>query len=537
MPAGSVNDGNGGNNYSVTLQNATDVVINARYITVTAATATKTYDGSTSALGLPTVTSTTQLAAGDSWASLSESFDNRNAGAGKTLSATGLVSDGNGGGNYMIHWAPVATGAINKELIQVTAQAATKDYDGLTTSATVPLLTSGVIYLPDVAAFSETYDTPAEGTGKTMTPGGIVSDQNGGNNYAYDFVSEPVGVILPSQHPTQLVLTTPSSVTAGSSFGIEVFAEDSTDHVVAGDDNVLTFSSGDTHGSLPSATMSNGAGFSVGSLETASSTGWVIVVTDAADGLTATSTAIPVAAAAASQAVFTQGPVNTTAGSTLASATSTPVEVTIEDPYGNVISSGSASTAYVTVALNGGQFAAGSTTTVQAVAGVATFSTLSIDQTGSYTLTDSSTAVGGSNTTPTFIISPSAATQLVFPALWQPSPSYTSNAGVESEALFDREGAHRRRLRQHGDRRHLRRDLVLERGRQRRRRGDLQRQHHRPGHRQRGRRRGHLQRPVDRQPQHHQLHRRRHGLQPGGQRHRQRQPADHRHVRRPSTPR
>ena len=55
-PSGSVTDGNSGANYTVTFANNTTGVINALAITVTAATNTKTYDGTTSAAAIPTVT-------------------------------------------------------------------------------------------------------------------------------------------------------------------------------------------------------------------------------------------------------------------------------------------------------------------------------------------------------------------------------------------------------------------------------------------------------------------------------------------------
>ena len=54
--AGSVNDGNGGSNYAVTFVANTTGQITPRAITVTAATATKVYDGTTSSTATPTIT-------------------------------------------------------------------------------------------------------------------------------------------------------------------------------------------------------------------------------------------------------------------------------------------------------------------------------------------------------------------------------------------------------------------------------------------------------------------------------------------------
>src|SRR5207245_1651010 len=55
VPSGSVTDGNGGANYAVTFVNDTTGVINTRAITVTAATNTKTYDGTTSSSSTPII--------------------------------------------------------------------------------------------------------------------------------------------------------------------------------------------------------------------------------------------------------------------------------------------------------------------------------------------------------------------------------------------------------------------------------------------------------------------------------------------------
>ena len=76
-------------------------MITARAITVTAQTDTKGYDG-THDVGrwLPLITSGT-LAAGDTSGFL-ETFNNKNVGTGKTLTASGAVVDGNSGNNYAV---------------------------------------------------------------------------------------------------------------------------------------------------------------------------------------------------------------------------------------------------------------------------------------------------------------------------------------------------------------------------------------------------------------------------------------------------
>lgn len=83
---------------------------------------------------------------------------------------------------------------VDKKPITVTAVAATKVYDALTTSVGVPT------YLPDLVCddtpgFIQTYDNKSAVPGKTLAPSGIVNDGNGGNNYAYTFVSVNTGEI------------------------------------------------------------------------------------------------------------------------------------------------------------------------------------------------------------------------------------------------------------------------------------------------------------------------------------------------------
>ncbi len=116
--------------------------ISARSITVTAVTDTKTYDGTTSSSGTPTLSVGTPLAAGDS-AAWNQSFDTKNVGASKTLTPYGVVDDGNSGLNYDYTFTPDVTGEITVANISVTANPQTKTYGAadptLTYDVTPPL--------------------------------------------------------------------------------------------------------------------------------------------------------------------------------------------------------------------------------------------------------------------------------------------------------------------------------------------------------------------------------------------------------------
>ena len=192
-PSGAVNDGNGGNNYTYTFVPVSTGVITAEALTITAVTNTKTYDGTTTAATLPEITSGSLQ--GADVANFSEAYSSPNAGTGLTLTPSGTVEDGNDGNNYSYTFVPVATGVITAEALTITAVTNTKTYDGTTSAAALPVITSGSLQGSDTADFVETYSTKNVGTGLTLTPSGVVSDGNGGNNYTYTFVPVATGVI------------------------------------------------------------------------------------------------------------------------------------------------------------------------------------------------------------------------------------------------------------------------------------------------------------------------------------------------------
>ena len=112
VSAYSINDGNGGNNYAVTTVANTTGAINKGVLLVKATTNTKSWDGTTSAAAIPTVTG---LASGDTITGLAEVYNDTNVATGKTLSVNpGFnINDGNGGKNYMTTTATTNTGVIN----------------------------------------------------------------------------------------------------------------------------------------------------------------------------------------------------------------------------------------------------------------------------------------------------------------------------------------------------------------------------------------------------------------------------------------
>jgi len=92
---------------------------------------------------------------------------------------------------------------INQRPITVTAAANSKTYEGTTSAAAIPTITTGTLGTGDSPSFSETYalsppslSPPYVGTGLTMMPSGVVNDGNSGNNYKVTFVNSQNGVII-----------------------------------------------------------------------------------------------------------------------------------------------------------------------------------------------------------------------------------------------------------------------------------------------------------------------------------------------------
>ncbi len=152
-------------------------------------------------------------------------------------------------------------------------------------------------------------------------------------------------------------------------------------------------------------------------------TGTGYTLTAAATSLTgATSTAFNITAATASRLVFSQQPSAVVAGAAISPA----VVVTALDANDNV-ATGFTGTVTVAIGSNPGSGTLSGTAGVAASAGVATFSTLSINRAGSgYTLTAAATGPAGATST-TFDVTPAAASAVFFT---QQPTSAVAGAGI-----------------------------------------------------------------------------------------------------------
>src|SRR5438128_1477426 len=218
--------------------------------------------------------------------------------------------------------------------------------------------------------------------------------------------------------PTQLAFTVqPSGTAAGASItpALQIVVRDAQGNTVPSFTGVVTLAlgtepAGGTLSGAPSlAAVAGVATFSPLSIDRVGS-GYSFSA--AATGLSSTTSAsFAVTAGAATQLAFAVQPSTTTAGAGLQPA----VQVTVQDALGNAVPG---FTGQVSVAITAGTGRGGATLsgtkTVAPVAGVATFSRLSIDRAAAR-YTRSATVPGLSGTTSvTFGVVPGAASQLAF---------------------------------------------------------------------------------------------------------------------------
>jgi hypothetical protein len=223
----------------------------------------------------------------------------------------------------------------------------------------------------------------------------------------------------------KLAITTQpaASITAGGTVSVGVTVEDqfgnpiTTGNTGSTDSLHVALSSGSFASGTTTLTATNGFASFSGLQITAAGT-YTITATDATTGTVtqAMTNSFTVNPAAENKLVITAQPASFTAGGSAA------LGVTVEDQFGNPITSGSGSTDSLHVALSSGSFASG-TTTVGATGGSASFSGLQITAAGTYmiTATDATTGTVTQATTTSFTVSAAAANKLVFNT--QPSNS------------------------------------------------------------------------------------------------------------------
>ncbi len=266
--------------------------------------------------------------------------------------------------------------------------------------------TTTVAAASGVATFS-TLSLNAAGTGYTLTAAAtsLTGATSGAFNIGVGAAAKLVFTIQPSNAAAGAAITPAVQVTVQDAQGNTVTTATTSITVAIGTNPA----SGTLAGTTTVAAASGVATFSTLSLNTAG-TGYTLTAT--ATGLTsATSNAfnITLSVGPAAKLVFTVQPSTAAAGAAI-----TPgVQVVVQDAQGNTVTTATTS---ITLAIgtNPASGALTGTTTVAAVSGVATFSTLSLNRAATgYTLTATATGLTGA-TSSAFNISVGAAAKLVF---------------------------------------------------------------------------------------------------------------------------
>ncbi len=164
--------------------------ITPKSVTLTNGSVTKTYDASTAydAQTADLAALTAQLVSGDTASAATFTFNNANAGTGKTVTLNNVtVADDNSGGNYALTLpaADSISGTIDKAAVTVSTSDISKTYDGTTAAVGSAVITAGQLYGADaLSASSVTYafSDKNAGTGKRVIVGGTAS-VTGGDNY------------------------------------------------------------------------------------------------------------------------------------------------------------------------------------------------------------------------------------------------------------------------------------------------------------------------------------------------------------------
>ncbi len=176
-----------------------------------------------------------------------------------------------------------------------------------------------------------------------------------------------------------LISVSPSSPTAGSTSSVTITAEDQFNNIATSFSDSVTLSDSLGGASFSSASFTGGNATVAATLDTASTQ--TLTATDQAATISGTSSGISVTPGAATQLLIASQP-----PSTVAAGTGFALTVTAEDAYNNVATGFSGSETVALLANPGGSTLSG-TLTAGATSGVASFSGLALNNTGSgYTL-------------------------------------------------------------------------------------------------------------------------------------------------------
>ncbi|MEI6166075.1 MAG: DUF2341 domain-containing protein [bacterium] len=185
-------DGADAGNYTLTQPPAT-ADISRRSLAISATGVNKGYDGTADA----NATLADNRVAGDVLAASysAASFADKNVGAAKPVSVTGISISGTDAGNYSANTAASTTANISAQAITVRAASDSRIYNGTTSSTPLPTITDGILRNPDTIGCAQHFADKNVGAIKMIIPTCTINDGNNGSNYTVTLVNDATGEI------------------------------------------------------------------------------------------------------------------------------------------------------------------------------------------------------------------------------------------------------------------------------------------------------------------------------------------------------
>ena len=192
-----VGDGTNNNNYFVTYANNTASSIAKANLTLSTSNVIKTYDSTFTALG-KAVVSSGKLFGNDTLSGGTFAFADKNAGTGKTVTATAVnVGDGTNNSNYFVTYANNTASSIAKANLTLSTSNVIKTYDGALTAFGKAVVSSGELFGNDtLSGGTFAFTDKNVGMGKTVTASGVtVGDGTNNSNYAVTYINNKTSTI------------------------------------------------------------------------------------------------------------------------------------------------------------------------------------------------------------------------------------------------------------------------------------------------------------------------------------------------------
>ena len=219
--------------YDITESTKTTLVVNKATLDITVGADNKVYDGLATATGS---LSDNRFASDDLVITADLAFDSKNAGANKTVSATGINVTGADAGNYTWATTGVTTADINKAVLNVTATGGDKVYDGSTLATST--LADNRISGDDLVLSStgSNFGDKNAGIGKVVNVTGITVAGADAGNYTWNSDAVTTGNVDKANLTVSAAgvdKTYDSTTAAGAILG---------DNRIVGDDLTLAYS-------------------------------------------------------------------------------------------------------------------------------------------------------------------------------------------------------------------------------------------------------------------------------------------------------